>query len=119
MHVPPYVSRLYLGTMANFLARKVSGWLMRSQHDTQFATRAPINRGSEFANKLYSKTWVEANVIHSISGTGNRYDNAITESFFTNLRLEPFQGQTLATCAEARKAIFDNMKCSITSGTRT
>lgn len=47
------------------------------------------------------------NVIRSMSGSGNCYDNAMAESFFATLKLKVVQGQVFATRSEVRMAVFD------------
>ena len=46
-------------------------------------------------------------MIRSMSASGDCYDNAIAESFFTTLKLEGVQERVVTTRSEARMIIFD------------
>jgi putative transposase len=39
--------------------------------------------------------------------SGNRYDNAVVESFFSSLKKKRIRGKTYATCDKARADVFD------------
>ena len=122
-YVPTDEGWLYLVTVLDIFTRQIVGWSMGNQHDAQLATDAltmalkrqqPLagltlhsDRGSEFANQLYSETCAEDKLIRSMSGSGNCYDNAMAESFFATLKLEAVQGRVFATRSEARMVIFD------------
>lgn len=122
-YIPTHEGWLYLVTVLDIFTRQIVGWSMGNHHDAQLAThaltmalqrqRSPISvllhsdRGSEFANQLYSETCLEAEVIRSMSGSGNCYDNAMAESFFATLKLEAVQARVFATRSEARMVIFD------------
>jgi len=42
-----------------------------------------------------------------MSGKGNCYDNAVTESFFHTLKTELMYGETYKSRSEARQSIFE------------
>lgn len=122
-YVPTYEGWLYLVTVLDIFTRQIVGWSMGNHHDARLAVDALTmalkrqrpaagmilhsDRGSEFANQLYSETCAADKVIRSRSGSGNCYDNAMAESFFATLKLEAVQGQVFATRSDARMAIFD------------
>ena len=122
-YVPTEEDWLYLVTVLDIFTRQIVGWSMGNHHDAPLATAAltmalkrqqPLaglilhsDRGGEFANQLYSERCAEDNVIRSMSGSGNCYDNAMAESFFATLKLEAVQGRVFATQFEARMVIFD------------
>jgi putative transposase len=106
-YVPTEEDWLYLVTVLDIFTRQIVGWSMGNHHDAPLATAAltmalkrqqPLaglilhsDRGGEFANPLYSERCAEDNVIRSMSGSGNCYDNAMAESFFATLKLEAVQ----------------------------
>ncbi len=121
-YIPTLEGWLYLVTVLDNFTRQIVGWSMGNQHDAPLARsaltmalqhyRPPAgvilhsDRGSEFVNQLYAEACA-GNVIRSMSGSGNCYDNAMAESFFATLKLETVHGQVFATRSEARMAIFD------------
>jgi transposase InsO family protein len=65
------------------------------------------DRGAEFASGVYRKTLASHGLIPSMSRTGNCYDNAHIESFWSSLKHELIYRQRFGSRAEARSAIFD------------
>jgi transposase InsO family protein len=68
------------------------------------------DRGSGFANYLFTQTCAEAGIVRSMSAKGKCYNNAMAESFFATLKLEAVRGHVFASRAEARMALFDYME---------
>ena len=109
--------------MLDIYTRLIVGWSMGQHHDAQLAVDAltmalqrqqPVagvilhsDRGSEFANQLYSETRAADQITRSMSGSGNCYDNDMAESFFATLKLEALHGHVCATRSEARMMVFD------------
>jgi len=69
--------------------------LPRSIESTQYASR--VYRGELAANRMRA----------SMSRTGNCYDNAVAESFFSTLEFELVMRTDWHTRAEARAAVFE------------
>ena len=65
------------------------------------------DRGSQFASAAYRQVLAEHDLLASMSRSGNCYDNAFIESFWSSLKYELVYHQPFATRAEARTAIFD------------
>jgi len=68
---------------------------------------AHSDRGDEFASGVYRKMLASHGLLASMSHTGNCYDNAHIESFWSSLKHELIYRQRFGTRAEARSAIFD------------
>ena len=80
--------------MAVHNRQKVSGLLHHS------------DRGSQYAGAAYQALIQAHRVTPSMSRTGNCYDNAPMESFFSTLKCERVDGSNYQTRAEARTDIF-------------
>lgn len=113
---------LYLAVILDLYSRRIVGWAMSEQLDTQLVIqtwqmavlqRQPTagllhhtDRGSQYTSQAYLHLLELAHCQVSMSRTGNCYDNAVMESFHATLKGECALGQ-FATRAEARTAIFD------------
>lgn len=64
------------------------------------------DRGVQYACDAYQKLLQDHQAICSMSGKGNCYDNAITESFFGTLKTELVYHEKYLTQEEARRSIF-------------
>lgn len=114
---------LYLVAVLDLYSRRVVGWAMSPLLDASLtiaalrmalAQRHPApklilhsDRGSQFASAAYRKLLAEHGLVASMSRTGNCYDNAFIESFWSSLKYELVYHHRFATRAEARSAIFD------------
>lgn len=65
------------------------------------------DRGSQYTSEAYQALLAESRVTVSMSRTGNCYDNAVTESFFSTLKAECVEGVSFQSRAQARQAIFE------------
>ncbi len=114
---------LYLVAVLDLHSRRVVGWAMSSILDaplTIAALRMALrqrqpgrtlivhsDRGSQFASAAYRRVLAEHGLLASMSRSGNCYDNAFIESFWSSLKYELVYHHHFATQAEARTAIFD------------
>jgi putative transposase len=114
---------LYLVGVLDLCSRRVVGWAMSPILDaplTIAALRMALrqrqpggtlivhsDRGSQFASAAYRQVLAEHGLIPSMSRSGNCYDNAFIESFWSSLKYELVYHHRFATRAEARTAIFD------------
>ncbi|MCA1607356.1 MAG: IS3 family transposase [Acidobacteria bacterium] len=114
---------LYLVAILDLYSRRVVGWAMSPLLDASLAIaalrmalgqRRPApklilhsDRGSQFASAAYRKLLTEHRLVASMSRTGNCYDNAFIESFWSSLKYELVYHHRFATRAEARSAIFN------------
>ena len=65
------------------------------------------DRGSQYASRDFQDALSIAKAVCSMSGKGNCYDNAVTESFFSTLKCELLGTTGFATREAARSAIFE------------
>lgn len=114
---------LYLVAVLDICSRRVVGWAMSPLLNTPLTIAAlrmalrqrqprptlivHSDRGSQFASAAYRQVLAEHGLLASMSRTGNCYDNAFIESFWSSLKHEVVYHQRFATRAEARTAIFD------------
>jgi putative transposase len=103
--------------------RRVIGWAMNQILDAPLVIaalrmalgqRRPAgtlivhsDRGAQFASAAYRQVLAQHGLLASMSRTGNCYDNAFIESFWSSLKYELVYHHRFATRAAARTAIFD------------
>jgi len=113
---------LYLAPVLDLFSRKVVGWSMGSHLYSSLVEdalhmavtrRRPApgllhhsDRGSQYTSAAYQQMLTNLQCQVSMSRTGNCYDNAVMESFFSTLKSECLTGQ-FQTRAQARTAIFE------------
>jgi transposase InsO family protein len=114
---------LYLAVILDLFSRQVVGWSMQPYVDRRLtiqalrmalAGRKPArgllhhsDRGVQYACDDYRRVLDEVGAVASMSRTGNCWDNALVESFFSTLKLELVYERNFANHAEARMAIFE------------
>jgi putative transposase len=122
-YVPTKEGWLYLAVVLDLFSRRVVGWQMSDSMPTElvldaarmaFEQRRPghgllhhSDRGSQYAANEYRALLEARGVRCSMSGVGNCYDNAVTESFFGTLKSEFIHHEQFETRAEARTKIFE------------
>jgi putative transposase len=116
---------LYLAVVLDVFSRRVIGWAMSPTMDAEMveaalrmalAGRRPpagwlhhSDQGSQYTSSAYLNCLKQALAILSMSGTGNCYDNAVMESFFSTLKTECVMG-IFPTRAQARTTIFEYLE---------
>jgi len=121
-YIPTKEGWLYLAVVIDLFSRKVVGWSMDDRLKTSLVndalimainTRKPdkgliwhTDRGSQYASDSHKQLLNDFGIIQSMSGKGNCYDNAVSESFFHTLKTELIHHTTFETKAQARTAIF-------------
>ncbi|MEA3391650.1 MAG: IS3 family transposase [Candidatus Marinimicrobia bacterium] len=115
---------LYFTSVIDLYARNVVGWSMSNRMYASQTTEAALqhacmranipaglifhsDKGIQYACKNFRKLLNKYNLVQSMSGKGNCYDNAVAESFFKTLKVELIYQYSFRTRAEARTAIFD------------
>lgn len=116
---------LYLTVIIDLFDRKIVGWNLSSVLSTNSTILPAWNmaisnrkiqngllfhsdRGTQYANRLFTSTLNQYNCVQSMSGKGNSIDNAVSESFFNSLKRELIYSQkTLLTPKKMRAEIFD------------
>ena len=116
---------LYLAVVLDLFSRKVIGWAMRETMDTVLVETAlhmallerqpkpgllhHSDQGSQYTSAAYLDCLSRVPAQISMSRTGNCYDNAVAESFFSTLKTECVPGPFL-THAQARTTLFEYME---------
>jgi putative transposase len=114
---------LYLSVFIDLYSRMVVGWSMSSRMTSQLVTDAlmmgyyrrtgritPLvhsDRGSQYASADFTDKLRILGFGQSMSRKGNCWDNAVSESFFSSLKLELVHHERFQTRREAQAAIFD------------
>jgi transposase InsO family protein len=114
---------LNLAVLVDLYSRKVIGWAMGPQPnqrlalsalDMALAQRRPqaglvhhTDRGATYSASAYRERLTSAGLLASMSGRKSAYDNAVAESFFSNLKNELVHHCDFPTRDHARAAIFD------------
>lgn len=113
---------LYLAILLDLYSRKVIGWSMSDKNNRQLVINAldmalkrrrpqskvlhHTDRGNIYGSDDYRNKLITSGLIPSMSRTGNCYDNAVAESFFSTLKSELIYGQRFMTKDHARSEIF-------------
>jgi len=114
---------LYLSILLDLFSRKVVGWSMGDGNNVELAKscldmaiqhRLPepglihhTDRGSIYGTKTYQEELNEKGIIPSMSRKGDCWDNAVAESFFSNLKNELIVWIIYINRDQARAAVFD------------
>ena len=114
---------MYLAVVLDLFNREIIGWSMRKRITKDIVIEALAmaikrkrphkglifhsDRGSQYASHEFIKLLEGHDVIQSMSGKGNCYDNAVTESFFHTLKTELVYFEKYRTRVEARQSIFE------------
>jgi transposase InsO family protein len=113
---------LYLAMLLDLYSRKVVGWSMSDRNDEEL-TLAALNmaithrepapgcihhtdQGGLYRSRAYRARMEQIGMLPSMGNKGTAYDNAVAESFFSNLKNEVLHHCIFTTRADARAAIF-------------
>lgn len=121
-YIPCREGRLYLASILDLCTREIVGWRLYDRMETKlvmdalndaYQARKPekgllhhSDRGTQYASKDYREKLLEYGMEASMSRTGNCYDNACAESFFSLLKKELLQGRRFRTKDEAYTEIY-------------
>lgn len=122
-YIPTKEGWLYLCIILDVFSRAIVGWSMKNTLAADIVTESlkaavltrKINqgllfhsdRGSQYASDLVRKFLAQHGMDQSMSGAGNCYDNAITESFFATLKKELIHRCQFQTRQQAATAVFE------------
>jgi putative transposase len=117
---------LFVAVVLDLFSRRVVGWSMHNEMTAQLVTdaltmaiwrRGPTtallhhsDRGSQYTSESFQRLLRELGVTCSMSRSGNVWDNAVMESFFSTLKIERTNGKHYATRNAARADVFDFME---------
>ncbi len=115
---------LYLAVVMDLCSRRIIGWSMSPQPNSQLALNAlqmalqlrqpsphtvlhHSDRGVQYACQPYQECLQAHQIQASMSRRGVCYDNAVIESFFRSLKTERVRSQSYPSQASARQDLFD------------
>ena len=118
---------LYVAAVIDLFSRRVVGWSMSATMTAQFVTDALLmaiwrrgkpdallhhsDRGSQYTSEQFQRLMADHGVTCSMSRSGNCWDNAAMESFFSSLKIERTARKTYRTRDEAKADVFDYIEC--------
>jgi len=114
-------SKLFVAVLLDLHSRFVVGWAISAVNDRALVLRAletavkrrgrprgllhHTDQGSPYACEDYQRRLEELGTVCSMSRRGNCYDNAVSESFFSTLKLE--LGEHFESYGIAKEQLFD------------
>ena len=114
---------LYVAAVLDLFSRRVVGWSMSARMTAQLVTDALImaiwrrgkpdallhhsDQGSQYTSEQFQRLLADNGVICSMSRSGNVWDNAAMESFFSSLKTERTARKIYRTRDEAKADVFD------------
>ncbi|NNM74237.1 IS3 family transposase [Enterovirga aerilata] len=114
---------LYVAAVIDLFSRRVVGWSMQASMTAQLVADALVmavwrrgkpdallhhsDQGSQYTSEPFQRLMVEHGIVCSMSRSGNVWDNAAMESFFSSLKTERTARRTYRTRDEARADVFD------------
>ena len=118
---------LYVAAVIDLFSRRVVGWSMSGSMTAQFVTDALImaiwrrgkpdallhhsDQGSQYTSEQFQRRMTDNGVTCSMSRSGNVWDNAAMESFFSSLKTERVSQKVYRTRAQAKADVFDYIEC--------
>ena len=114
---------LYVAVVLDLFSRRIVGWSMRAAMTADLVSDALVmalwrrgrprellhhsDRGTQYTSEQWQSLMIEHGVTCSLSRSGNVWDNAAMESFFSTLKTERTAGKVYRTRDEARADVFD------------
>lgn len=117
---------LYVAVVLDLFSRRVVGWSMQVTMTAQLVTDALLmavwrrgmppsalahsDQGSQYTSEQFQRALEALGIVCSMSRSGNVWDNAVMESFFSTLKTERTARKQYATRNAARADVFDFME---------
>ena len=114
---------LYVAAVIDLFSRRVVGWSMSATMTAQLVTDALMmaiwrrgkpdallhhsDQGSQYTSEQFQRLMADNGVTCSMSRSGNFWDNAAMESFFSSLKTERIARKTYRTRNQAKAEVFD------------
>jgi putative transposase len=114
---------LYVAAVIDLFSRRVVGWSMSAAMAAQLVTDALVmaiwrrgrpdallhhsDRGSQYTSEQFQRLMTAHGIVCSMSRSGNVWDNAAMESFFSSLKTERTARKLYRTRDEAKADVFD------------
>ena len=119
---------LYVAAVIDLFSRRVVGWSMKAEMTAQLVADALMmaiwrrgkpdallhhsDRGSQYASEQFQGLMADNGVECSMSRSGNVWDNAAMESFFSSLKTERVGRKVYRSRDDARADVFDYIERS-------
>lgn len=116
--------KLYLAAILDLFSRFVVGWAVSAINDRHLTLKAlemalkrrcpnsgllhHSDRGSTYASEDYQRRLEAHGITCSMSRTGNCYDNAVMEAFFSTVKTE--LADRFESCGAAKMQLFDYLE---------
>jgi putative transposase len=114
---------LYVAVVVDLFSRRVVGWAMKAEMTAQLVTDALImaiwrrgkpvsllhhsDQGSQYTSEQFQRLMADHGITCSMSRSGNVWDNAAMESFFSSLKTERTARKVYRTRDDAKADVFD------------
>ena len=114
---------LYVAVVIDLFSRRVIGWSMSSSMTAQLVTDALVmaiwrrgrpgavlhhsDQGSQYTSEQFQRLMADHGITCSMSRSGNVWDNAAMESFFSSLKTERVNRKVYRSRNDARADVFD------------
>jgi putative transposase len=114
---------LYVAVVLDLFSRRIVGWSMKAEMTAHLVTDALVmaiwrrgrpqtllhhsDQGSQYASEPFQRLMADHGIECSMSRSGNVWDNAAMESFFSSLKIERIRGRVYRTRDDARADVFD------------
>ncbi len=114
---------LYVAAVLDLFSRRVLGWSMSARMTAQLVTDALTmaiwrrgkpdallhhsDQGSQYTSEQFQRLLADNGVMCSMSRSGNVWDNAAMESFFSSLKTERTARKAYRTRDQAKADVFD------------
>ena len=114
---------LYVAVVLDLYSRRIVGWSMRATMTAELVTDALVmaiwrrgrprellhhsDRRSQYTSEQCQRLMAEHGVLCSLSRSGNVWDNAAMESFFSSLKTERTARKVYRSRDQARADVFD------------
>jgi putative transposase len=114
---------LYVAVVIDLFSRRVVGWSMSDTMTAQLVTDALMmaiwrrgkpdallhhsDQGSQYTSEQFQRLMADNGVTCSMSRSGNVWDNAAMESFFSSMKTERIRRKTYRTRNHAKADVFD------------
>ena len=119
---------LYLTIVLDLFHRKIVGWAMSDRLYANVTTIAALEQaykrerpesglifhsdsGSQYASDKFRALLNKYQMVQSMSGKGNCYDNAVAESFFKTLKAELIWQNGYKSKNETKRDVFSYIEC--------
>jgi putative transposase len=125
-YIPTQEGWLFLALVVDLFSRRIVGWAMDGTMTRRLVVdaltmavsrRGPVaggiahsDRGSQYASDHFQSELRRHEMVGSMSGVGQCWDNAVIESTFGRMKVELVHGEQYTTRDEAKAAIFEDIE---------